>query len=63
MIYSLNFEQPDYKAITVEKLMAILRDLPPDWQIWTNRVKNLSVGDGQTIRGYIDLAEDTWNPQ
>lgn len=63
MIYTTDFNTDDYKAITVEKLIEILRTLPSDWQVWTNKVKNLSVGDGQTWQGYIDFASDTWNPR
>lgn len=62
MMHNTNFDTPDYKTITVGKLIQILQTLPPDWEIWTNAVKNLSLGDGKEIQGYIDIAEEVWNP-
>lgn len=60
MIHNLNFESADYKTITVCKLREILKALPDDWEIWANSVRNLSVGDGATVKGFIDIAEETF---
>lgn len=53
-------EADDYKTITIGKLKALLAELPDDWEIWANQVKNLSVGNGTTWKGYIDIAQEVF---
>lgn len=54
------FDKDGLKYVSADRLIQLLRGLPPDARVYVNRVGNLGVqGVDGTWLGYVDFAEET----